>query len=66
VPPTDRLPMQMTGKPNEVERKIPLSYSQLRIPIIIQYNKAKGNNKMRKDLRKKLENIHVVGCDTNV
>jgi hypothetical protein len=57
VPPVERFPTQIIGRPKPVDRKIFLSYSQFRIAIANQYNKAKGSKRMRKDLRKKLENM---------
>src|SRR5258705_13992628 len=66
VPPTERLPIQITGRPKLVESKIFLSYSQLRTPTPSQYNKAKGNKSIRNDFRKKLENINGLRRNTKV
>src|SRR4051794_10698079 len=57
VPPTERLPTQISGIPKEADLRILLSYSQLRIDMITQNKIANGNNKTRKDFRNQLENI---------
>jgi len=66
VPPAERLPTHISGKAKEVLRIIFLLYIQFRTAMTSQYTKANGNKRMRKDLRKKLENIHVMRSDTKV
>src|SRR5262245_1761260 len=66
VPQVERLPTQIRGRPKEAERIIPLLYIQLRIAIASQYSRANGNKRMRKDLRKKSENIAIMRRNTKI
>jgi len=52
VPPTAKLPTQISGKLNLAELRYCLSNSQLRILIKAPYKTASGNNKTRKEVRK--------------
>src|SRR5215218_7860523 len=66
VPPTERLPTQINGKPNEVDLNNFLSYIQFRMAMTIQKIKAKGRRRMRNDFKNQLENISPLRCDTKV
>ena len=57
VPPADRLPTPINGSPKLEVFKIFLLYSQLLMAIPSQKSNANGNNKIRKDFRKKPESI---------
>jgi hypothetical protein len=66
VPPTERFPIQINGSPKVADLRIFLSKNQFLMPTTSQYTKAKGNKSIRKDFRKKLENIAGLRSNTKI
>ena len=66
VPPTDKLPTQIRGKPKDVDLRIFFLYIQLRTEITSQNKIANGRSKTRKDFKNQLENICPLRCDTKI
>ena len=68
VPPVAKLPTQISGKLNEADLNIFLSYKKFLTQITNPYNNENGNNKYLKLLSKikNLKSIKFTGCYTKI